>query len=412
MKEITNCRICSNSNLVEIHNFSNQSLTGVFPASESEKITTGDITILKCAGSEGCCGLVQLRQSYNLDEMYGNNYGYRSGLNKSMSKHLKQIADKAKQIISFKPDDVVIDIGSNDGTLLKCFDKNLILVGIDPTIRKFEKYYPDYMVKISDFFPYEPLDVIIAKKKAKIITSIAMFYDIENPLFFMQSIYDILDDNGIWIFEQHYLSDIIKTIGYDVFCHEHLSYYAFKQIYYMTEKVGLKIIDIEHNDLNGGSLLVVVAKKGAKYKENKPLIDKYLKQEKQDGIDDIETYKYLSHKINLHKNRLKWLIFDLNKQGKKVFGYCASTKGNVILQNCGFTKDDIPYFAEVNKDKFGKLTPQTHIPIIDEQEAKKMKPDYFLVMAWHFKNFILEKEKDWIKQGGKFIFPLPEIEVV
>jgi len=191
-----------------------------------------------------------------------------------------------------------------------------------------------------------------------------------------------------------------------------LEYYDIRQIHWMSKKCGIKLIDLEFNDLNGGSVLITAAKQDAPYEECTTKINDALKREEELGLKQAETYAAFANDIEEHRSALKKLISDINKKGEKVFGYGASTKGNMMIQYCGFTNEDIPYFAEVNEDKFGKFTPHSNIPIISESDAKSLKPDYFMVMPWHFRDFILEKESEWIKAGGKFIFPLPEIEII
>ena len=415
-KKITQCRICGNKNLVSLLNLGEQALTGIFPKNAEEIITSGPLELVKChpsAPDDTVCHLVQLNHSYESEEMYGLNYGYRSGLNQSMVRHLRDIVAFATSKANLAKGDLIIDIGSNDSTLLQGYptDKKLQLFGIDPTGKKFAKYYPDYIRLVPDFFSAEAVKKTGAGKKAKIITSIAMFYDLENPALFVKEIMDSLADEGIWVFEQSYLPLMISTNAYDTVCHEHLEYYALGQIKWLMDHAGFKIIDVELNDINGGSFRITVAKEQSKYTISdsvKHIQDK----ENQLKLDSLKPYEEFYQNICKHRDELKELIDRLTASGKKVFGYGASTKGNVILQYCGFTTKEIPYIAEVNEDKFGHCTPDTHIPIISEKAAREMKPDYYLVLPWHFRKGILEKEKEFRSNGGKFIFPLPSREIV
>ena len=236
-----------------------------------------------------------------------------------------------------------------------------------------------------------------------------MFYDLESPIEFVKQVFDVLDEDGIWLFEQSYLPLMLQTNAYDTICQEHIEYYGLKQIKWMMDRMGFKIIDVELNDVNGGSFSVTVANRNSALKVNQQQIDELLRNEE---VYKLDTYKKFVKNVNQHKQELCKLVKEINDSGKNIFGYGASTKGNVILQYCGFTEKDIPYIAEVNEDKYGAYTPFTHIPIISEKEAKAMKPDYFLVLPWHFREGILKKEKDFLEAGGKFIFPLPEIEIV
>ncbi|MBA3066172.1 class I SAM-dependent methyltransferase [bacterium] len=414
-KEIKKCRICGNANLATILDLGNQYLTGIFPPNNKYDLTSGPLELVKCMddGRGEACGLVQLRHSYDSEEMYGENYGYRSGLNQSMVRHLQQKVQNILKKVKLSDGDVVLDIGSNDSTLLQAYPHyNIDLIGMDPTGKKFKDYYPSYIKLVPDFFSAATFKKIFGDKKAKIITSIAMFYDLASPLDFVQDIYNSLDEQGVWVFEQSYLLSMLDANAYDTVCHEHLEYYGIKQIKWMCDKIGFRILDIEINNINGGSFSVMVCKKNAPYKDNAGQITELLETERKRELHTLAPYKDFEKRVKKHKTELLEFIGSLKKKNKKILGYGASTKGNVVLQYCGLTPDDIPFIAEVNKDKFGCYTPGTNIPIISESEAKKMKPDYLLVLPWHFKENILFREKEYLAEGGKFIFPLPEIEVV
>jgi hypothetical protein len=265
---------------------------------------------------------------------------------------------------------------------------------------------------IPDFFSANKFHESFPGEKAKIITSIAMFYDLESPLDFIRDIEICLADDGVWHFEQSYMPSMLRTNSYDTICHEHLEFYSFKVVKSILEQCGMRIIDVQMNAINGGSFAITACKDGASYKSNLPIINWLLRQENDMGLDTEKPYREFEERVFRHRKNLKELIEALVADGKTVFGYGASTKGNVLLQFCGFTSKEIPYIAEVNEEKFGSYTPGTLIPIISEEEAKKMKPDYFLVLPWHFKDNILTREKEYLENGGKFIFPLPEIEII
>ena len=409
IKRLIKCRVCNSENFEQVLDLGQQCLTGVFPKTTKEKITSGSLDLLWCRR----CGLLQLGHSYDLSEMYGDNYGYRSGLNQSMVQHLTNKINVLEAFVNLKADDVVLDIGSNDATSLKAYNtKDILKIGIDPTGAKFKKYYTDEIKLVADFFTAENYKKVKAKK-AKIVTSIAMFYDLESPIDFAKDIESILDDNGIWHFEQSYMPSMLRMNSYDTICHEHLEFYSLNVIKYILEEAGLKIIDVVMNGINGGSFAVTACKKdNSSLEENKTVIDWLLTQETRMGIDSLALYKSFEEKVYGHRQDLIRLIKGLVSDGKKVLGYGASTKGNVLLQFCNFTSKDILAIADVNPDKYGCYTPGTHIPIISEEDAQKMKPDYYLVLPWHFKDGILRREKEYQKNGGKFIFPFPEIEII
>ncbi|MEY4307913.1 MAG: hypothetical protein RL422_116 [Bacteroidota bacterium] len=406
--EIKKCRISSSENLITVLSLGEQKLTGVFPKKIDENVSEGPVDLVWCPDS----GLLQMKQSFQASEMYGDNYGYRSGLNSSMVKHLQQKIKTLEKLVKLNDSDLVIDIGSNDATSLKAYTGNHRKVGIDPTGTKFSKYYTDDLTLIPDFFNSDKFKELFPNEKAKIITSIAMFYDLESPLDFVKDIFECLDDNGIWHFEQSYMPSMLKTNSYDTVCHEHIEYYSLSVVEKMLTECGLKIIDVQMNSINGGSFAVTACKENAMYKSNTPVIDWMLEQEEKMELNTVKPYIEFAERAFKHRESLMSLINALVADGKKVFGYGASTKGNVLLQFCGLTQKQIPYIAEVNEEKFGCFTPGSLIPIISEEDAKLMKPDYFLVLPWHFKENILSRERDFLENGGKFIFPLPEIEII
>jgi len=404
---IHNCRSCKSKKIIKVFSLGKQFLTGIFPENKNVKISNGFLSLVLCKN----CKLLQLENSFKAEEMYGENYGYMSSLNKSMFDHLNQKVSKLKKKINLKPKDLIIDIGSNDGTFLSFFSKHFNLVGIDPTIKKFSKFYRRDIKKIPSFFNKKEINKITSKK-AKLITSIAMFYDLEDPIKFANDIYDLLSVHGVWHLELSYMPSMIKNVSYDTICHEHLEYYSLTSIKYIFDKVGFKIIDIEFNDINGGSFALTVAKKKSKIKESKMIVKWLLNKEKNLKINEIETFKEFYKKCLQQKYELNSLLKNLKKMNKKVYGYGASTKGNVILQFCNINRSKVRFIGEVNKYKYNKITPGSKIDIISEKKLRQLKPDYLLVLPWHFKNFILNKEKEYLKSGVKFIFPLPEIQIV
>ena len=413
--EITKCRICGNQELIPVLSLGIQSLTGIFPSRKDQPVTAGPLDLVKCSesGSGNTCGLLQLRQSYDLNEMYGLNYGYRSGLNRSMVEHLHLKVGKICAVVDLKPGDLVLDIGSNDSTLLQGYPRmGYDLVGIDPTGVKFKGYYPDHIRLIPEFFSAAAVKKHLGDRKAKVITSIAMFYDLESPVDFMRQIHSVLDDNGIWVFEQSYMPTMLEMNAYDTICHEHLEYYGLKQIKWMADQVGFKIIDVELNNVNGGSFSIMVAKTGSTYREATTLVETILRKERDMGLHTLKPYEDFKQRVIEHRDQLIQFMHRARQEKKMVLGYGASTKGNVILQFCNLTANDVPFIAEVNKDKFGCYTPGTLIPIISEAEARAMKPDYFMVLPWHFKDTIVAKESDYLRSGGKMFFPLPELEAI
>lgn len=412
-KEISRCRMCGNTALTTILNLGLQALDGVFPKRVDDIIESGPLELMKCDSlSANGCGLVQLRHSFEPGRMYGNTYGYRSGLNPSMVDHLRAKARAIRNIVALSPGDLVLDIGSNDGTLLRAFESpGVTLVGMDPSGSKFSQFYPTQATLVPDFFSAARFRHEFGSRRPKVVTSIAMFYDLEAPLEFVQDIIDILADDGVWVFEQSYVLSMLDKTAYDTICHEHLEYYGLRQIAWMAERAGLKILDVELNESNGGSFSVVVAKASSPYTENFKLVRHLLDIENTRGLDSPQIYADFGNRVSNHREALLEQLTTLRSQGQRVFGYGASTKGNVLLQFGGITSELLPYIAEINPDKFGSFTPHTLIPIISETEARALHPSVFLVLPWHFRQNIIQREEDFLALGGKLLFPLPRIEM-
>jgi len=408
-KTISKCRICGNKQLESILTLGEQALTGVFPRSLAEEVTKGPVELVKCVGVD-TCGLVQLKQSYDHAEMYGMNYGYRSGLNASMVNHLHS---KVRKIVSAKllePGDIVIDVGSNDATTLRAYPQDTYeLVGIDPTGVKFAEYYPKAIRLIPDFFSAATVNSALAGRKAKVITSFSMFYDLEDPVSFAKEVTAALADEGVWIFEQSYLPAMLRTSSFDTICHEHLEFYALKQIMWIAKSAGLKILDVEFNDVNGGSFSITASKTSSSRLPKGSWIDSILADEKSLGLDGLEVYAAFRNNMQLVREKLVAFLQDAKTDGKVVLGLGASTKGNVLLQYCGITAALLPLIGEANQDKFGAYTPGTRIPLVAEDEVLALKPDYLLVLPWHFRSFFLASPK---MRGKKLVFPLPTFEIV
>ena len=407
--KLKNCRSCYSKKLVKVFELGNQKFSGIFPKNiNQKKVPSGNLSMIHCRK----CSLLQLEETFDQNLMYGNNYGYMSSLNSSMLKHLYQKSLDLKKISDLSRGDIIIDIGSNDGSFLKFFSNKYNLVGIDPTIKKLGKFYRKDITKFPTFFSKEFVEKKF-NKKIKLVTSISMFYDLDNPIKFAEDIYDILDANGLWHLEQSYMPMMLKNNSYDTICHEHLEYYSLKSIKYIFDKVGFKIVDLNFNEINGGSFALTVAKKSnTKHQEAKKLVEWLIKKEELYNYNSISTLKSFFNNVEKHKKIFRDLLLNLKDMKKKVIGYGASTKGNIILQYCNINSSLVPYIGEVNKFKYNRYTPGSKIKIISEKKARDLNPDYLLVLPWHFKNFIIQKEKKILKKNTKLIFPLPDIDII
>ena len=371
------------------------------------------MTLVRCnpTQDENSCGLLQMKHSVPPEILYSA-YWYRSGTNFTMRNHLKSIAEDAMRIVG-NSSSRVLDIGCNDGTLLGCYPESFEKLGVDPS--DVAQEVSGNIEVIQDIFPSGELLAKLNERKVDIITSIAMFYDLENPIEFTKGVKNILAPEGIWIFEMSYMPTMLKMTSYDTICHEHLEYYSLAVIEFILKRAGMKIFNVSHNTINGGSIRCYATHANSfRYKNDQYLENiKKIRQEEFDlELDTDKPYKHFQDRINVHKEELISLLKKLKKDGKKIHIYGASTKGNTILQWCGIDNRIIDVAAERNPDKYGALTLGTDIPIVSEVDSRSMKPDYYLVLPWHFKSEFVEREKEALESGISLIFPLPTIEIV
>jgi len=407
--KIEKCRVCGNEHYVTVLDLGDQYLSGIFPKSVDPDMYRGPLKLVKCDETTGGCGHVQLEHTFDLPTMYGEEYGYRSGLNSSMVKHLQGKYEKIVSFLNLQKRDLVIDIAGNDGTFLGFFSPELKLVSIDPTSKKFSKYFKNHVDYIADFFTEKTYRSYFGEQKAKLITSFSMFYDLEDPCQFAKEVNAVLDpEEGIWVLEQSYMPEMLRVNSFDTVCHEHLSYYGMRQIKYIMDQAGLKIIDFEFNDVNGGSISVVVANKNSKYEEATQMLNDLIQEELDLKLDTTEPWVDFSFRIEECRNSFWKIIKECKKEGLRVAALGASTKGNVTLQTWGITNNDIEVVGEVNPDKDGSFTPGTWIPIKNENVVID-EYDVFVILPWHFKNFFINSLKF---KGKKLLFPLPNAEIV
>jgi len=411
------CRICGSTALTPVINLGDQHLQGSFvkPGKEMPPIRKIPLSLVRCdpTKDEKACGLLQMEHTVSPEILYSA-YWYRSGTNNTMKTHLKSIAEEAMDILNSSSGGAVLDIGCNDGTLLNYYSKGFRKYGVDPSdvAQEIDKRTATV---IQDIFPSDELLKCLQEAKIDIITSIAMFYDLEDPVAFARGIKEILAPEGIWIFEMSYMPMMLKMTSYDTICHEHLEFYSLAVIEYILKKSGMKVFNVTLNDINGGSLRCYATHTtNFKYKNEQHLQNiRAMHQDEFDlALDTDKPYKNFQDRINIHRDELITLLKKLKREGKKIHIYGASTKGNTILQWCGIDNRIIDYAAERSPDKYGAHTLGTDIPIISEAESRAINPDYYLVLPWHFKEEFIEREKDMLKKGVKFIFPLPTIQII
>jgi len=401
-QKISKCRISNDKNLIKVCDFENIKLTGVFPKSKKEIIKSTPLEVVFSKKSK----LLQLSHNYNFSNLFGMHYGYRSALNKSMLNHLKKKFHKLNKKLKFNSSDRVLDIGSNDGTFLNFFPKKTFKTGCDPTAKKFKKYYDKSIKIVPKIFDRESSKFI--KGKYKLISAIAMFYDLPDPINFIKLIENKLNKNGIFHVEVAYLPYIFKTFAFDTFCQEHLTYFSLKSFENLIKKTNLKILDFEKNTINGGSINFNLALKESSNKINYRKLENLRKYELNNHINSLPFIKKFFKKVKKNIQTIRNNVKSLNG---KVYGFGASTKGNVTLQLCGLNGTDIIKIYDINKEKFGSYTPGSKIKIADEKNITKDQPKYLIFLIWHFKKTISEKIKKFKLKKTKYIWLFPKYKI-
>lgn len=409
-ERITHCRLCGSEEFNDVLDLGNMPYTGRFPNSDEQDPPSVPLAAVQCKK----CHLIQLAHTYPLDEMFGDTYGYRSSITETMRNHLNDIKNLAMSWKRERKSDLnILDIGSNDGTLLGFFsgDDNT-LTGIDPCSHKHVDNYPEGARVISNFFSEQNVRQKVGDEKFDIITSIAMFYDIDDPASFARDIHSLLENDGVWITEQTHSHTLIESTCYDSICQEHVTYLSLGAMEKICETANLKIVDIITNNMNGGSFAAVIARNDSKLTPNEEAIKAFRDRENELRLNQDDVWIDFKKNVEKHREDLKSFLNDAKNSGKKIFGYGASTKGNVVLHYCGLTKEDIPAILERDPLKYGKVTPGTRIPIISEDEGRSQNPDVLVVLPWHFRDEIVKREAKFLENGGTLLFPLPEMEAV
>lgn len=397
------CRNCKKKLTNKVINLGNQCISSVFPEKITNKLKEYSLDLFKC----NSCELVQFNKTPPLQDMYGLTYGYRTSLSPLMIKHIKKKYDFISKKKYLKKGSSILDIGSNDGTFLNFFSKGskFNLFGIDPSAKKFQKYYKKNINLVVDYFSKKNLNYI--NKKFDLITSFAMFYDIEDPNKFCSDINSLLNKNGIWMLELSYFPLLLKNLTYDQICHEHLCYYTLTSFNNIISKHNLKIIDFSFNEINGGSVEIICAKKNSIHLPSLKKINKYFTLEKQ---INSKSFKKFNDRIQNTKEVLNFFLSKISKNN--IIAYGASTKGNIVLNHCKIDNKKIKYICDANSYKYNKFTPGSNLKIISKENMRKKKPKYLLVLIWSFRKEVIKQEISFLKRGGKLIFHLPILHIV
>ena len=414
-KLINQCRICGSKDLTDVFSFPAQFLSPTFVESNEKNILATikvplTVTLCNIHKNPKGCGLVQLRETTDHNLLY-TNYFYRSATNATMRRDLKNVVDDVMSRAPLSAGDVVVDIGSNDGTMLTYFPSNLVRIGVEPAKNiSWEALDPEICV-VNDYFSKSALAHALAGRKVKVFTSCAMFYDLDDPNIFVSEIKELLAPDGIFCIQLSYLVSMLKNMNFYDVCHEHLEYYSLTVLNSLMERNGLSIFDAETNAVNGGSVRVFITHTEHAPHESQNLRE-LLKIENEMHLFDEATYREFYEKIMNLARTIKEYIYSEIQKGRLVIGLGASTKGNVLLQLFGIDNTMLPYISEINKEKIGKRTLGTDIELISDERASKLKPSAKLVLPWYFKEEIVKREESYLRQGGKLLFPMPSAHIV
>ena len=402
------CKNCNYLNLNKVFRMGKQPISSVFYNKPKTKLKKYSLDLFKCSK----CDLVQFSSLAPLEDMYGLTYGYNTSLSPLMVDHMRNkfkfLESNYKKLLKGQ----ILDIGSNDGTFLNLLKslKGVKLYGMDPSSKKFLNNYKKNISVITDFFSkkklLENLSTQQAREKFNIITSFAMFYDIEDPNSFCKDIYNLLNPNGIWVVEFSYLPLLFKNLTYDQICHEHVTYYSLTTFNKILKNNNMKVIDLSFNEINGGSIEVICGKKNSKIKPKK-IVEKIFEEEANISKNIFNLFQ---ERVENVKKTLKEFL--KNIPSKDIMGYGASTKGNIVLNHLNLTKKNLSFICDANPFKFNRFTPGTNIKIISKKEMRKKNPKYLLVLIWSFRTEVIKQEINYIKKGGKLIFHLPIFHVV
>lgn len=400
---INKCRACKSKDLVKILSLGNQYLADFLI--NKKKPMKFPLELILCKA----CNLLQLKHTVSKDLLYTERYGYKSGINNTMQMELKMIVEQSIKRIK-KKRMAVADIGANDGTLLSSYDKKIFRIGVEP-IEKFANECQKHAdTVVNDFFTFEAWQKKLGRKKADIITVISCFYDMEDPDKFIGDVRKILASDGLLVIQQNYLATMLKQNAFDNIVHEHLEYYSLTSLDNLLKRHGMEVFDVELSEVNGGSFRTYIGLRGRKG-ISKETAEFYKKEEKM-KLTNPKTYENFAENVSGLKKELFNLIKKLKSKGKKVYIYGASTRGNTLLQYCGLDRKYIKAAVERNPEKWGKIFSSVGIPIISEEQGRRERPDYMLVLPWFFKNEFIKREKTFLKSGGHFIFPLPKVKIV
>ena len=416
----TTCRVCNGADLKELFSLGNHFVSDFVPARKVRSGVKCPLNLQLCVR----CGLVQLEHTAPQELLYSRHYWYVSGTTQTMRDALRDVALAAQRLVPLQPWDIVLDIGSNDGTLLRNYPTNVLTVGVEPAKNLAAEGARGIDVFVNDFWNVESYTAALEKfighrdrhiDGAKIVTACGMFYDLEDPSKFIRDVAAVLHEDGVFVAQLMCLKNMMDANDVGNICHEHLEYYSLQSLQYLYEKNGLQIFDVETNDVNGRSYRVYAKLQRSRLAIPPQCTDRLFEamriEERALGTPAVLWEWW--HEQEANRKRCREFIELANANGKTVAIFGASTKGNTLAQWLGLTPELVPYAVDRSPSKVGLCMVGSGIPIMSEEEGRSMMPDFALVLPYAFRKEFIEREADqeWRNRGGKFIFPLPHFEV-
>ncbi len=399
-----NCRICNQTDMVPVVSLGEQCVTGMFVRPDEPDPVLVPLDLVYCPH----CMFLQLHHTVNSDLMYAS-YWYRSGTNQTMRNHLKGITQDVVKRAKLGAGDIVIDTGCNDGTLLRNYQiEDLVKIGFDPS-NAIDDIKPEQgILPVNTYFTADNAREVLAGRKAKAITSISMFYDLDDPKKFVQDIKQCLGEDGLWIVEMNYTTNMVRDLGYDMIGHEHVAYYTLLSFQKLVEEQGLYVNDVTFNSINGGSIRLFMSRAD----QQTEAVAQTLAAERQQLLHSVQAFADFGERIDQFRINLRTLVKQIRGKGQRIAAYGASTRGNTVMQHCGFTRDDIYAALDRNPMKWGMEISGCRIPIISEAEGRAAPPEYMMILPYYFLDEFIKREAEYLDAGGKFIVYLPTLRVI
>lgn len=406
--KLTNCRICSSPDLSNVLDLGEMPLANEFLDSPTEEEKEYPLRVVWCQN----CGLMQIDEVVPPEELFSE-YVYVSGTSERLQNHFNNLVSEIDELYSTLNGRKVLDIGSNDGTLLKGFENHdYDVIGVEPASNIAEIARENGVETINEFFN-EEVAFRIQKNYGRrdVITATNVFAHTHNVHSFLKGVSKLLADDGIFVIEVPYLVDLLENVEFDTIYHEHLSYFAVRPLKTLLEKHGFKILNIKRIDIHGGSIRLYSTKDSSWQNANSSA-KKLIRIEMEKGLDELATYKSFAHRVERLKTSLLDLLSKLKGSGHTIAGYGAAAKGNTLLNYYSIGQEMLEYIADQNTLKQGLYTPGTHVKVVSPNRIYQDTPDEIVILAWNFAEEIMKQQSDFKEMGGRFVLPVPEVRVI